>query len=158
MKRGLILALVAAALVIAIEFVLWAVVARHRLDGYAWSALVRAHVHEVSEVYKPLCVSVEPRLFASTPPRLQRKAQEALQGRGVQLRVAEPTHSPETGGYLDRECVEYLIPPPELAGFNLPLLSRAVIEYYGYDSNGDEVVMLQVGTHWLYLWHKSVWI
>ena len=151
--RGLYIGLGA----LVLELILWFGAARDNLYGHPWPTLVLNQLETVEEEYIPTCISVEPALFSLSPPRLREEVRKALTDRGISFRVAPPTHNPPTG-YMDRECVEFFTPPYELRGRNLPLLAQPNIAYYGYDFNGDAVLMLQVGTTWIYLHHWSQWI
>ncbi len=151
------LVLVTTTIALGVEVALWLAVARERLDGKAWCALVAANLERASDEELAPCLSVEPGLYERTLPKDRWAIAEKLNARGILLRVASPTHNAPTG-YLDRECIEIFVPPEELRGLNLPILAQANVAYYTYDFNGDAVLMLQIGVTWIYIAHWSEWI
>ncbi len=156
-RPGTRLVLIGIALVVGVELILWVAVARDRLEGKAWCALVASQLKSASDGAFAPCISVEPDLYERTLPNDRAKLAEKLNARGIALRVAPPTHNPPFG-YLDRDCIEIFVPPKEFRGLNLPILAKANIAYYKYDFNGDAVLMLQLGTTWVYLADWSEWI
>ena len=148
-------ALIAVSIVLLVQFGSWFAVARHNLRGHAWALWTLRELRDTPQRYLPDCVAVEPALHASTPPRLLSAVRRSLAERSVDFRVSPPTHDPF---YLDRDCLEIWHGPEEWRGSNFPFLASPTVAYYNYDSNGDSVLLLQVGPRWLYLTHSWRWI
>lgn len=149
---------VSIAVVLLIQLLLRLGFARETLEGHAWARLVLHSFPSIAAQHLPSCVAVESSLATSTPRRLLSEVRTTLEERGVELRIAPPTHSVTTGGYLDRACLEIFPAPVGLDGTNLPLIAVPSVAYYTYDFNGDAVLMLQLGPTWVYLHHWSAWI
>ena len=150
--------LVSVSAVLLFQLLLWLGVARSALDSHSWPNLVLHSFPSIEAEYLPSCVAVDSSLSTGTPRRLLNAVRAMLEERGVELRIAPPTHSVATGGYLDRDCIEIFSPPSGFEGTNLPLIAVPSVAYYTYDFNGDAVLMLQLGPTWLYLHHWSRWI
>lgn len=150
--------LFAVAVLVLLQVVLWAFFASKNLHGHAWPLLLIHTLPTAEESYLASCIAIDPSLDAVAPERLLEAVRAALDERGVELRVAPPTHSVSTGGYLDRECVEIFPAPLAFEGWNLPLIASPSVAYYSYDFNGDTVLLLQVGPRWIYLHHWSRWM
>ena len=150
----------AAGLMVVVQVATWWLSARHTVDGYAWTSLVRNYLTEIPESSTAACIAVAPSLYESTPVRERNAIGRLLRQHGVELRVAPPTPHVETAGYFERECIELFAETyPHVSNtINTPFVSRSVISYYAYDWNGDGVLLLQLGSRWFSVASWSLWI